>query len=222
MEERGAPTEGRWETETVEDQRKDKKKEYIAKVILTSVFISGFLIFIGYMTFFGPGWNALKVLSPLELVLLAFSTFRLGRLVAYDRVFEPFRQFFTETIPDPTGEGDTVEAKGVGFQQSIGQLLCCPICAGTWLAAGMTYLLYLFPGPMHVFLSMTAVVGVGEVLNAVTEYWSWGGQYSRTMSGAQAIARRERAASRAKSEEIYVVDENIDTYVLPESWRKGR
>lgn len=215
----------------MEEERKNasKKKEYIAKVVLTSVFLSGFLLFIGYMTFFGPGWNALKVLSPLELLMLAFSTYRLGRLVAYDRVFEPFRQFFTETVPDPTGEGDTVEAKGIGFQQSIGQMLCCPICAGTWIAAGLTYLLYLFPGPMHVFLAMTSVVGVGELLNAVTEYWSWGGQYSRTMSGAQSIARREREQARRERaegldnpEEVYIIDSHIDSYILPEEWRKDR
>lgn len=214
---------------TVEEERKDasKKKEYTAKVVLIGVFLSVFLLFIGYMTFFGPGWNALKVLSPLELVILALSTYRLGRLVAYDRVFEPFRRFFTDTVPDPTGEGDTVEAKGIGFQQSIGQLLCCPICAGTWVAAGLTYLLYLFPGPMHVFLTMTAAIGAGELLNAMTEYWSWGGQYSRTMSGAQALARREReqlkrehAERIEKSEEVYVIDPRIDSYVLPEEWRK--
>lgn len=172
----------------------NKQREYLAKVTLTGVFFLTLAGFIGYMTFFGPGLDAFQ-LGAMDLTLLALSAFRLGRLVAYDRVFEPFRQFFTETLPDPTGAGDTVEPKGTGFRQSLGQLICCPICSGTWIAAGLVYLLFLFPGPTRVFLAMTAAIGAAELLNALAEALSWTGQAARVASGAPTRAQwaREKA-----------------------------
>jgi hypothetical protein len=68
-------------------------------------------------------------------------------------------------------------------QQSLGQLITCPICVGTWISAGLVYLLYLFPGPVHVFLYMTAAIGIAELLVALTEALCWTGQYGRVMSG---------------------------------------
>lgn len=175
---------------------KSVRREYIAKIVLTSIFLGGFAYFIGWMLTEGPGLDIFQ-LSTMDLVLLSFSTLRLGRLVAYDRVMEPFRQFFTNTVPDPTGAGDTVDAKGEGFQQSLGQLICCPICVGTWMAALLTYLLYLFPGPTRVFLIMTGVIGIAELLNAAAEAWSWTGQQARTMSGAM-MREQERLRERER------------------------
>lgn len=165
------------------------QKEHTAKIILTLVFLGGFALFTGWMIFFGPGLNLFSI-STMDLVLLGLATYRLGRLVAYDRVMEPFRRFFTETLPDPTGAGDTVNPKGIGFQQSIGQLICCPICAGTWIAALLTYLVILFPGPTRVFLTMTAAIGIAELLGALTEALSWSGQYARTMAGSKMLERQ--------------------------------
>lgn len=168
---------------------KSARNENIAKLVLTVVFLGGFLLFSGWMLAFGPGLDLFQ-LSAMDLTLLAFSTYRLGRMIAYDRVMEPFRQFFTVTEPDSTGAGDTVNPKGEGFQQALGQLICCPICAGTWVAALLTYLLYLFPGPARVFLTMTAAIGIAELLGALTEALSWSGQYARTMSGSKMIERQ--------------------------------
>lgn len=176
------------------------RKEYIAKVVLSVTFLVGFALFIGWMLIFGPGLNVFK-LSAMDLVLLGFSTYRLGRLIAYDRVMEPFRHFFTNTVPDSTGAGESVDPKGEGFQQAIGQLICCPICAGTWVAALLTYLLYLVPGPTRVFLTMTTAIGIAELLGAATEAMSWSGQYARTMSGAKMLEREARERNTAQESE---------------------
>lgn len=166
------------------------QKEYTAKIILTLVFLGGFVLFTAWLFIFGPG-TAIPSLSALELALLGLSTFRLGRLIAYDRVMEPLRRFFTETHPDSTGAGDTVDPKGEGFQQALGQLICCPICAGTWVAALLTYLYFIVPGPTYVFLIMTAAIAIAELLGALTEAFTWTGQYARTMSGAKMLERSE-------------------------------
>jgi hypothetical protein len=160
-----------------------RNKELLIKMLITSAFLGLFVGFIAWMLLFGPGLEVFN-LGWLELILLGLATYRMGHLLSYDSVMEPLRSFFTETIPDPTGEGESVEPKGKGFQQVIGQLLCCPICTGTWSAAMMVYAMYLWPAPARVFVTILAVVGIAEFLNAAGELFSWGGQYARTASGA--------------------------------------
>lgn len=110
------------------------RREQNTKIALTVLFFAVFAAFTAWMLTAGPGLAVFQI-GPFDLTLLALATFRLGRLIAYDRVMEPFRQFFTQTVPDATGAGDSVEPKGHGVQQALGQLISCPICAGTWVAA---------------------------------------------------------------------------------------
>lgn len=123
-------------------------------------------------------------LTPMDLAMMGFATYRLGRLVAYDKVMEAFRSMFAQTVPDPSGAGESVEPRrGSGVQEAIGELLCCPICVGTWVAAGLVYALQLAPRPARVFLSITSAIGIAELLNAATEAFSWFGQAARDEAG---------------------------------------
>ncbi len=156
------------------------RKEYLTKLALIGLFSGGFIAFTAW------AWN--RGLSewrpaPFDLLLLGFAVYRLGRLVAFERVADPLRHPFTETVPDHTGAGESVEPRGEGARQAIGQLVSCPICAGTWIAAGLTYLLYLFPGPTRIFLTMTAAIGAAELLHCASEALSWTGQLRRTQTG---------------------------------------
>jgi hypothetical protein len=126
-------------------------------------------------------------LGPLDLAMLGLSTFRLGRMVAYDTVLRPVREPFTATVPDPTGAGDTVEPEGTGMRRAIGELISCPTCAGTWLAALQVYALQLAPGPARIFIAMMAAVGAAELLGSVQEALGWLGQEAR-----QRVGERER------------------------------
>ena len=128
-------------------------------------------------------------LSPLDVVQLGLATYRLGRMVAYDKVFETYRAPFAETVPDPTGAGDTVEPKPDGPAEAIGELIVCPICVGTWIAAALVYGLELAPRPTRLMLSIMSSIGLGEVLNALTEALSWYGQNAREQAGAQAAVK---------------------------------
>jgi hypothetical protein len=128
-----------------------------------------------------------------DLVLLGTATYRLGRLIAYDKVAEPYREPFTETVPDSSGMGKTVVPKkqSRGVRRAIGELLSCPICTGTWVAAALTYSLHQFPRPTRMFLMMMSAVGMAELLNAATEALKWTGRAEREESSA-VHAQRER------------------------------
>ena len=123
-------------------------------------------------------------LRPFDLALLGFATFRLGRLAAYDKVTEWLRAPFTETRPDESGAGETVEPKGKGARRAIGELLSCPICAGTWIAAALVYGLAIAPRPTRIFLAIMSSIGLAEVVNAATEALNWTGQAARKQAGS--------------------------------------
>jgi hypothetical protein len=120
---------------------------------------------------------------PFDLVMLGFATYRLGRLTSYDKVAETFRAPFTETRPDESGAGKTVVPKGQGMRQALGELIACPICSGTWIAAGLVYGLHAAPVPTRTFLTIMSSIGIAELLNAATEALQWTGQFAREETG---------------------------------------
>jgi hypothetical protein len=121
-------------------------------------------------------------LSSRDLTLLGLATFRGARIVAYDRVAEPFRAPVTETVPDEYNAGENVVAEGSGVQKAIGELVSCPTCVGTWIAAGLVYGLRFFPGPTRLCAAILGVSGLAELFSAVSETLTWLAQAARKRS----------------------------------------
>jgi hypothetical protein len=169
-----------------QETARDTRIEQTTKVLLTILFLFLFAAF--------AWWQSDRIfeLSPFDLVLLSLATLRLGRLIAYDLVTEPFRAPFARTLPDETGAGDSVEPHGRGARRALGQLISCPICAGTWIAAFLVYALIVLPQPTRIFLALTAAIGLAEILNGLIEAVCWSGQLSRTQAGSLLIAKREK------------------------------
>jgi hypothetical protein len=161
--------------------RKKSAAERATYLALLTFFLS---LFAGFLWYKRRNGQAIT-LRPFDLALLGFATYRLGRLASYDKVTEPLRRPFTRTQPDPSGAGDTVAPKGVGAQRALGELLSCPICSGTWIAAVLVYSLNLAPGPTYAFLSMMSAIGIAELLNAITEALQWTGEAERREAGAK-------------------------------------
>ena len=121
-------------------------------------------------------------------------------MIAFDHIAEPLRAPFAKTVTDRNGAGSVVVPKGRGAMRSIGQLISCPICVGTWIAALLVYLLYFFPGPTRVFITMTAVIGLAELLHSVTEALCWVGINSRVMAGGQILSIQKREGEEGDPE----------------------
>lgn len=122
--------------------------------------------------------------TALDFVMLGLATFRLGRVVAFDKVSEPLRAPFTKTVPDESGAGDTVVPAGRGPREVLGELISCPICAGTWIAAGLVYGMQILPGPTRLLIAIMSATGLAEILNAGTEALSWFGDAQRHTVGS--------------------------------------
>ena len=157
-----------------------KQEADITNVTLLSVFLGIFGIFANR---FGQRHTKSLDLTKTDLVLLAISTFRLGRLVSYDKVFAPLRAPVAITKPDESGAGDTTAPRGKGARRSLGELITCPICSGTWIAAILVYALHLWPGATRIFLAILGTIGSTELLDALAENLSWSGQAARKDAG---------------------------------------
>jgi hypothetical protein len=161
-----------------------QRENYATKLTLISVFISFLAAFTSRLSLW-KRTSEPEELKPFDLALLGLATMRLGRMIAYDHIAEPLREPFAQTVPDQTGAVDTVEPRpsSSGVRQSFGELLSCPICVGTWVAAGLVYGLHAIPRVTRVFISIMGTIGLAEVLNAVTETLTWTGSLARKMTG---------------------------------------
>lgn len=162
------------------DNKASIRVEYATKIVLTLLFLGLLALFVRWRQTSG---QPLYQPTTLDYVLLVFATLRMGRMIAFDLVMQPFRAPFTRTVPDATGAGETVEARGTGIQQALGQLISCPICAGTWCAGLLVCFLLAFPDAAHVFLYVLAAIGAAELLNSLNELLCWRADLDRAKTG---------------------------------------
>lgn len=150
------------------------------KLTLIGVFFS----LLGLFSKWSADHNESVVIRPFDLLLVSLAAFRTGHIIAYERVAEPLRAPFTETVPDQTGAGETVVAEGTGIRFALGELLSCPICAGTWAAAALVYGLHLAPRPTRVFMTIMSATGIAELLNETIEALTWIAEAERKKSAS--------------------------------------
>jgi Protein of unknown function (DUF1360) len=105
-----------------------------------------------------------------DLVLLAFATHKLSRLISRDRVTRPLRAPFTEV----RGEDPPLELSerptGSGARRALGELLSCPYCLDQWIAAGFIGAMLLAPRPTRAVASMFAVVAGSDYLQQLQRW----------------------------------------------------
>ena len=158
----------------------DRQLTQATKLTLMGLFLGGLAAFTARQTSRGEGVQ----IKPFDLLLLGLSTYRAGRLVAYERVAAPLREPLTDTVADGSGIGETVVAKGSGIRYALGELVSCPICVGTWAAAGLVYGLHLAPQPTRVFLAVMSTTGAAELMHCSIEALSWMGRAARVYAGS--------------------------------------
>ena len=159
---------------------RDGREHRATKLTLTGVFLAIMAAFSAWLS----GRREPLEIRPFDLVLLGLSTYRTGRLVAFERVTAPLREPFTETRPDDSGAGEVVVARGSGARRVLGEFVSCPVCVGTWVAAGLVYGLHLAPRPTRVYLAVMGTAGAAELLNCSAEALGWLGRAARKEAGS--------------------------------------
>ena len=147
-----------WQGERQAQRRQDLPQRRAIYLTLIGLFLG---VFVTFASREGRGRRGSRPpIGPFDVVLLALSTFRLARIVAFEQVAEPIRAPVAESEPD----GGT-EPKGQGVRKALGELIACPLCIGVWISAALTYGMVLIPKPTRVFTTIFAAAGAAELLN---------------------------------------------------------
>lgn len=101
------------------------------------------------------------VLSYWEWFLVAAAASFGGRAIAYMTIGLPIRGLFVKVTAHPHGIGAWTEPKyEQGWKKAVGELLSCPLCSGTWVAACLLVVWNFFPETAY---SMTQLLSIASL-----------------------------------------------------------
>lgn len=104
------------------------------------------------------------------LVLFALASFRLTRLIVYDKITKFIRNPFIEEMDIQAEDGSVVtyvKIKGRGLQKWIGELLNCYWCTGIWTTAFLMILYYFMPKFAELLLFLLGIAGMAAIIETV-------------------------------------------------------
>ena len=133
----------------MEDQR--PLPEYAALAATFGTVLAGFLAV--------AGSRVPERISLTDTVRIGLASYKVGRLIAKDRVTAFVRAPVTE---DP----EATEPKREGAARALGELLTCPHRIGLWAASGFAYSLVLFPRQTRLVTTIFGGQAVADFLNA--------------------------------------------------------
>ncbi len=100
-----------------------------------------------------------------DIALLGVATHKLSSLVSNDAITSPIRAPFTEFQEKQSPKNVEEEPRGEGIRRSIGELITCQFCLGTWMASFFTYGLVLAPRVTRLFATIFAVLTISDHLH---------------------------------------------------------
>lgn len=108
----------------------------------------------------------------MELLIISLATFRLTRLIVFDKITEFIRAPFFEEETDINADGEEevyyVPKKGI-FTNFIGELLSCYWCTGVWTALAVCIFYFTSPQLATPILIVLAVAGLAAIIETALQ-----------------------------------------------------
>jgi hypothetical protein len=104
------------------------------------------------------------------LFIFSFASFRLTRLLVFDRITKFIRAPFIEEKQVVGEDGEVltyIRIKGKGLQKFIGELLSCYWCTGMWSTAFLLICYYYIPKVAEPLLFLLAVAGIAAAIEVI-------------------------------------------------------
>ncbi|MGG5253248.1 DUF1360 domain-containing protein [Neobacillus sp. SM06] len=102
-----------------------------------------------------------------EILILGLASFRLTRLLVFDKISGFLRRPFFDELSEVNEAGETevyYVPKSSGIKKFFGELLSCYWCTGIWASTFLVLLYWLFPVAGDVVIVILAVAAVGSIL----------------------------------------------------------
>lgn len=110
----------------------------------------------------------------LNFIILALASFRLTRLIVFDKITEFIRQPFFDEIEEENEEG-TIEVfyvpKRTPLKKFIGELLSCYWCTGVWISTAVVAGYLIYPTIFLPIILVFAVAGLAAILESIVHLW---------------------------------------------------
>lgn len=118
------------------------------------------------------------------LPILGLAAFRGGRAIAYNFIFKWLREMIgVREVDDSSGAGQSNEAAGTGVRHALAELVCCPICSGTWVGVGLLVIYALYAPVGTALIYALAAAGIAEIFDWLSDFLSWNGRAARERAG---------------------------------------
>jgi hypothetical protein len=116
------------------------------------------------------GVRELGTLTLFDLTLVALATFRLTRLVVYDKITAFFREQFYDV--KVVKGGMMLEKPHSGPRRTLADLTSCPWCISVWMSA-MTFFFYALTEYAYYPTLFIAISGVATLLQLTANMIGW-------------------------------------------------
>ena len=131
--------------------------------VLAGVFNAIFALFL--LVSRGTGKSLPERVDARDIALLGMATHKLSLVGSQDAITSPLRAPFTELQEKESPKSVEEKPRGEGLRRSLGELLSCKFCAGTWLASFFTYGLVIAPRITRLFATIFAIVALSDHLH---------------------------------------------------------
>ncbi|MBS4188905.1 DUF1360 domain-containing protein [Bacillus sp. FJAT-49705] len=111
-------------------------------------------------------------LSFMELMILALASFRLTRLMVYDKITEFIRRPFFDEREEKNEVGDMevyIIPKDRGIRRFFGELLSCYWCTGVWTSVILYFLYFFFYTIAVPIMIVLAVAGLAAIIETIVQ-----------------------------------------------------
>lgn len=136
--------------------------QYFWNLIFLAFF--GCLVFLGTVILQSEAIKPYDALTFTDYALITLASFRLIRLVTYDKIFTFFREQFYDA-KEYKGKVVLVKPES-GPRRTLADLVTCPWCIGIWMAAMVSFFYLLTPYAFFpiLFLALSAAASFLQLL----------------------------------------------------------
>lgn len=152
--------------------QRPKEDQNFWNFIFTIFFIGVGFAALWYMREARGGY--LVSVPPFDTLLMALASFRVTRLVVYDKIARWFRELFA-TKREFSRDGRAwveVVAPPRGFRHTVYDLLQCPWCIGIWSSLIVVFCYFIYPWAWSVIFFL-AVAGAGSFIQIIANAIGW-------------------------------------------------
>jgi hypothetical protein len=110
----------------------------------------------------------------LELMVFGLASFRLTRLLVYDKITAFLRDLFIKEIEEIDENGEKsiyLVPKDGWFREFFGELLSCYWCTGIWSSIALYTLYCLLPSIAVPLLFVLAISGIAAIIESILQIW---------------------------------------------------